>query len=271
MQDKEHIENFFLPEDFLKSVDMTEIHATLEAMNECGIDRAPFNHFCITIPTLAMLDKLASQAGPYEDRIRKLMTRDRARDYIQLEYYDMDGVPLYDKEGHTGDVSIVELRHGAETIDIGLACEVLMERDKEEGRIMYNDLSGLTSNLIHVLVVALATKGTVKDRKPTKISKLAKLGIGKPKPPPKYAYTTTISIDKRLVHHEASSGTGLMRRPHLRRGHARDQRFGPNFSYVKKIFIEPVFVNSDKDFGAPFRDHYNVSLKPKVKLPEEVK
>jgi hypothetical protein len=45
---------------------------------------------------------------------------------------------------------------------------------------------------------------------------------------------------------ENSSGGNV--RPHLRRGHIRLQRYGEDFKEVKKIFIQPMFVNADKEW-----------------------
>ena len=107
------------------------------------------------------------------------------------------------------------------------------------------------------LLVALAAKNAVKT---TKENKLAKLGIGKKNPKNSYAYTTTISIGKITETTEGEGGSGGWTvRPHLRRGHIREQRYGPNNQYSKKVFIQPVFVNASGDF-INSRAAYNVKV-----------
>jgi hypothetical protein len=89
------------------------------------------------------------------------------------------------------------------------------------------------------LVVLLATRGVVKE---TSSSKLAKLGIGKSRP----QTTTTLRLDRTLTD-AAGNVAGRHVRPHLRRGHIRNQRYGPEMSLSKKIWIGPCMVNVDVD------------------------
>jgi hypothetical protein len=90
----------------------------------------------------------------------------------------------------------------------------------------------------------------------TRESKAAKLGIGKKK----YAYTTTLSLG-RVEEEEGREGEGTgfggSKRPHLRRGHKRSQRYGPRNAFVKEIMVPPVFVNGYAG-ALDERSHYNV-------------
>lgn len=104
------------------------------------------------------------------------------------------------------------------------------------------------------LLVCLAAKNSEKT---VKQNKLAKLGIGKKKD--KYAYTTTITIGKITETEGTGEGGGWTVRPHLRRGHIREQRYGPNRQYSKKVFIQPVFVNAVEGF-VDQRKAYNVRV-----------
>jgi hypothetical protein len=109
------------------------------------------------------------------------------------------------------------------------------------------------STIYMQLIVMLATRGVEKE---VKHSKLARLGIGKARA----EYTTTLRIG---ALHERSDGTpnptSATRCPHLRRGHIRNQAYGPSFEHHKKIWIEPVFVNGDHEEIERHRHHYNVS------------
>jgi DNA-dependent RNA polymerase auxiliary subunit epsilon len=64
----------------------------------------------------------------------------------------------------------------------------------------------------------------------------------------KYSTTTTIKIGKITENIRSAGGNGKAMRPHLRRGHVRNQRFGEGKQEIKKIFIQPCFVNADKDW-----------------------
>ena len=44
----------------------------------------------------------------------------------------------------------------------------------------------------------------------------------------------------------SADGTGGPVRPHLRRGHIRNQPHGPGNSEVRRIFIQPMFINADQ-------------------------
>jgi hypothetical protein len=95
------------------------------------------------------------------------------------------------------------------------------------------------------LILLLASRGV--EKKTKDVSKLRRLGIGKRDQ--SAAYITTIRLSSNLQRGNAEEAKpGLPVRPHLRRGHIRHQHYGPNNSQIKKIWIEPVFVNADDDF-----------------------
>ena len=114
-----------------------------------------------------------------------------------------------------------------------------------------------------LLIVLLATRGAEKT---VTINKLAKLGIGKKKNA--YARTTTISISHDLQDDAEHAPTGATKIPHLRRGHIRNQKYGPQRAFIKRIWIEPMFVNADPSFVSQRRG-YNFSMSA-VDLPKGV-
>lgn len=105
-----------------------------------------------------------------------------------------------------------------------------------------------------LLIALLATRNAVKS---TKHCALRKYGINPAKN--RFDYITTISLPRDLPEDTEHKPTGQKRCPHLRRGHKRDQRHGPKNSYVKSIWIAPIFVNADENFVNQ-RKAYNVSL-----------
>lgn len=103
-------------------------------------------------------------------------------------------------------------------------------------------------------ICLLATRNVAKE---TKEDKLAKLGIGK-RNKHRYRYITTISLPKEMEDDPEHHPTGEHKRPHWRRGHIRNQRFGPNLQFTKQVWIEPIFVNADPTF-VDQREAYNLS------------
>ena len=104
------------------------------------------------------------------------------------------------------------------------------------------------------LIVLLATKNAEKDRvenRPNSSSAKARNASKN------FAYTTTIRIGK-ITENCKSGGTGSPTRPHLRRGHVRNQRYGEGRREIKQIFIAPVFINADKEYVESQRIAYKI-------------
>lgn len=104
------------------------------------------------------------------------------------------------------------------------------------------------------LIVLLATKNAQKDRvenKPNSNSAKQRNASNN------FAYTTTIRIGK-ITENCSSGGTGSPMRPHLRRGHVRNQRYGEGRREIKQIFIAPVFINADKEYVESQRIAYKI-------------
>lgn len=109
-------------------------------------------------------------------------------------------------------------------------------------------LHRMTETIRRLLIVMLATRNTVKT---THRDKLAARGIGRNKG--RYVDTTYIKIGAITEHSSGSDGT--TRIPHLRRGHIRNQRFGPGLSETRKIWIEPTFINVDQGWIAERKEY----------------
>ena len=123
-------------------------------------------------------------------------------------------------------------------------------REQETSR----PLTDASRFVLCALYVLLATKNAEKT-----IEKLKKHGPKSRKRPREYDYITTIKIGK-ITETQRGDGDGQSSvRPHLRRGHIRNQRVGKGLSDVKPIFIQPCFINADDSWINNQRKEYRVA------------
>ena len=124
----------------------------------------------------------------------------------------------------------------------------------EKTMAIIRGLDYLSMNTLTLFVVLLATKNADKVTEAVK-----KHGPKSRKRPRAYDYITTIKIGK-ITETMRSDGDGQGGvRPHLRRGHIRNQRVGKGLEEVKPIFISPVFVNADEGWINNQRKEYRIA------------
>lgn len=214
---------FILPRGCYRGANADEVRATIDGLREMGLYRLP-----------------------YDDDV-----------YIQLPASDC--LVSGDKRPTTpyAHVIVGPLGNRAEHHPRVLAFNTLSKFEIDLSATPKTDaeqVAGMVECASSVLIAMLATRNVVKV---TKENKLAKFGIGKKNPAKRFAYTTTISYPTEMDDHE-SVAPGAAKCPHLRRGHIRRQHYGPGREYIKKVWIDPVFVNADPDF-VDQRRAYNIS------------
>lgn len=176
------------------------------------------------------------------------------REDIQATFTDMEEMGLvrlpYEEiilhvfmNGHNASVYYRETGDKEFSARVLIDTNILLEGVSPEVRVsLEGQFNEYSSKMAHVLfgllVVMMATKGV--EKSPIGGSKGLKLGVGSAKYG-KCSYT--------YIHPAATirgnQGDGGSKRPHLRRGHIRRQKYGRNYSMEKKIWIEPVLVNGE--------------------------
>jgi hypothetical protein len=132
---------------------------------------------------------------------------------------------------------------------------VVYKHPKEAERaVAKEEIKRISEFLITALIVLLLTKNAEKTTE-----KIKKHGPKSRKRPREYDYITTIKIGK-ITETQRGDGDGQSSvRPHLRRGHIRNQRVGKGLSEVKPIFIQPCFINADESWINNQRKEYRIA------------
>lgn len=238
-------ELFLLSDEIVASLTCEEVDATIDDMFELGIAKLPYHMFAIQISTAAW-QRIVYDATHQLDKYSVIKHPDQwMRFTYNLETLDTG-------QAITGKFNC--MTSGGSDMFSMINADTYM--DAEGKLIVGGTISYTGCQLLRILTVVLATKNVVKTEV---VNKLARLGIGLKKNP--YHKTTTLTIGKVTEKADGKGGhDGSHRRPHLRRGHKRDQRYGPNRQYTRQIFIEPIFVNADEGWVAE-RTAYNVGKK----------
>ncbi len=245
---------FVLGQEIWSSISKDDIIATGKSMMDAGVYNYPYDEFDITAvgESRHLLDWIF-KLDQFEDKELDKLKQDKTIMTFGFRYYELNG----DEFNYSMAVNV-----GGERIYLPRGSDELLSgfSVSPASAITMNDLAA--EALLSVLLVLLATRNVKKDvlHSPKRFADPAsKNGIKQIKNKD-YKYITTIKIGKIT---ETMRSDGASRGPvraHLRRGHVRNQRFGEGLKEVKKIFIQPVFVNADEGWIENQRKEYRVKL-----------
>jgi hypothetical protein len=246
---------FIIADEVWQNSSIDEIQATVDDMAAMDIFYPPCNHFEILIKAEAL-------PHFFEKHTSRKLTEEEFNSHYKNQYYRIELVidAMEDwMKTSKGELMFVDRKSGQ-----WIGGSWLNNKSLAEGALTHaawqreNLARENTINLvINLLLVTLATKNVERKSKP---NLMAKQVIRSKALKRDYEYTTTLTIGK-VVGSERTEGDlgGWKVRPHLRRGHIREQRYGPNNQLLKKVFIQPVFVNA-ADGVMSQRKAYNVRV-----------
>lgn len=248
MKIEDYPQLFRLSNEVFDSLEMSEVIATIKDMNKLGIDIAPTKNFAIEVDT-KFFNKMLTQLASMPEHKENLKTQKELPIGLYVEYKMDDDKCIRDFQ-----YRVFQIRDGKK---INWYDQLLELRKSEEYLDeSENTFSAYATLLVQILVVLLATKNSVRSIKANK--DLVKGKFNKANKYRKdYPITTTISIGHITETMRSNGDQARAIRPHLRRGHIRNQHYGPNNELIKAIFIQPCFVNADEGWIAE-RRAYNV-------------
>ena len=246
-------QRYVLSRELFKSVSPEEVDKTWVDMIKMGIAKPPYQHFEIEMSSENVFaSQITIPAGTPYNNFDDLVTNAAWRTNT------IKGLDVLIKYDFTDDDLLAKLLAFTTSMWVGFDGNFkkfvpttgdIYAAGTPKGivEVKFASLPKFCDNMLILLIVLLATKNIEKK---VKVDKLARLGIGKNKHRP---YTTTYLNIGKVTESIDKSGkvvnpTGRQVRPHLRAGHIRNQHYGINNKYTKQIFIEPCFVNADKEW-----------------------
>lgn len=227
-------ERFVIPDEVIEACPKPEVTATIRDMELLGVAKLPYRDLVLDVPAATWYSYLLTDPeylntikGNIQEHFADATNKRVLHIPMSVLRQEMTKIPK-DKDWSTR--IHIQNNEWIKFEYFGTGFQQFYPRTPEN-----TDYIG---GYLDLLIVLLATKNVRKERVH---NKLAKLGIGKNR----FEYTTTLRLPVEFS--EGRTRDGVAIRPHLRRGHKRDQWF-PKAQVHKAIWIEPCFVNADEDF-----------------------
>lgn len=259
----EDLQLFRISDEIWKTIEWDDVKTTMNAMIEAGIFNPPYNQFAIEVRE-GFIEKTKRGGG------EKLFLEQREhKDGFLFFEYNYDPESNGDIDFTTKNDLRVTILDKNRKIVLGPASirdwfvnndyitNVIVRQDDK----IFKEIGGWVTYaalLKDILIVVLATKNIKQDKILNRDIKNKKVNK-KTKYRESYPYTTTISIGKISESMKLDGEEAKTLKPHWRRGHLRNQHYGPNNELMKQIFINPVFVNATEGWIAQ-RKAYNVRI-----------
>ena len=240
-------ELFILDEKAVSALHIDEIKETFKAMEEAGVSNPPVNHLILAYdPKIYKSSFLKGYVDEHiVEKVDKALSM-APNEYVALEVCFISNPNIaYDSNSFV-PLDYWSFRHAwinRKTYKFKVQLKEVPQEHQEVFKLF-----------VKTLLVLLVTKNAEKDRvenKPNSSSAKARNASKH------FGYTTTIRIGK-ITENCKSGGTGSPMRPHLRRGHVRNQPYGEGRREIKQIFIAPVFINADKEYVESQRIAYKI-------------
>ena len=245
---------FVLGPEIWSAIDKSEVMATAVSMRDAGVYDLPYEEFDISAYGETRHIMLWIYQSPSDhDVLWDSLKEDKTPVEMNFRYRVIDDKHYtYSMKVNVGK-DYVFLPQGSDEL-----LSAFNSLDPENAHLM-NDLAA--DALLTTLNVMLATRNVEKDvaHNPKRYKDPMSKGGIKQIRNKDYEYITIIKIGK-IVDTMRSDGHRGPVRPHLRRGHVRNQRIGEGRKEVKQIFIQPVFVNADDGWIENQRKEYRIKL-----------
>jgi hypothetical protein len=239
---------FVIGESVFRSLDEKTIESTADAMCELKIYAPPFKKIAVQIHSKPKDIFNWLNAKDIENAFSSMdvVNWSWKFDFDRVEYkspYSYETTQWSKTLGFLSEQQVINLFFRNERI-----------KTEKEALELLDSSRIFAGRILELLFVLLATKNIEKNTSEhKKYEKAIKAKISNV-----YKYTTVLRIGKITETCRSNNSTGATVRPHLRRGHIRTQHFGAGNKEIKKIFIQPVFVNADEGWIADQRKAYVV-------------
>lgn len=231
---KPKAELFRLSKEVWNSITYAEIVETAVAMNDMEIFSPPLFHFDVECPKEAMFVFGTDSHKEIAEVVQTVTC-----------HYDLYGANDNPNKFHMTFITPNGIRREMTPWSVERHGENALETYRSFYMFVYT-----------ALIVVLASKNVIKKQE---VNDARAKNHQQREDSKSYTSTTTIKVGNITEYiGNKPEGSGRTVRAHLRRGHIRGVRHGEGRKEIKKVFIQPCFVNADRDWVATPRKSYNV-------------